>query len=183
MPMNAKPAPSELTLSVQLGSGIAACPVTRARLRRWVLSALSRDAVITLRLVGTREGRALNRDFRGRDYATNVLTFAYGAQDVDGADGNATAQPRAPRRTQRPLPPVTADIVLCVPVLRREAREQRKPLDHHLAHLVIHGVLHAQGHEHEHDDEAHEMESIETTLLRRLRIPDPYANETAPRDT
>jgi probable rRNA maturation factor len=125
--------------------------VSRARLRRWVLAALQRDAEITLRFVGTREARALNRDYRGRDYATNVLTFDYA--------------------------PGVADIVVCVPVLEREARAQRKPLDHHLAHLVVHGVLHAQGFEHDDEVEAQAMEQLETALLRRFRVADPYRLE------
>jgi probable rRNA maturation factor len=125
--------------------------VSRARLRRWVLAALQRDAKITLRFVGSREARALNRQYRGRDYATNVLTFDY--------------------------EPGVADIVICVPVLEREARAQRKPLDHHLAHLVVHGVLHAQGFEHEDEFEAQAMEELETALLRRFRVADPYRGE------
>lgn len=145
------PDPHRLALSLQLGSGVVASPVSRPRLRRWIAAALQHDARITLRLVGTREGRALNRAFRGKDYATNVLTFPY---------GNA---------------PIEADIVICLPVVRSEARAQRKPFDHHLAHLVIHGVLHAQGFAHDDDVEAEAMEALETALLRRFRVADPYA--------
>lgn len=155
------PATPELALSVQTGEGGPPCPVPRARLRRWVLRALERDARVVVRFVGTREGRALNREYRGRDYATNVLTFAY-----DAPPGGAASRARGP---------IAADIVICLPVLERESRRQRKPLDHHLAHLVIHGVLHAQGWEHEDDAQAAAMESRETALLRGLRIPDPYA--------
>lgn len=151
--MNAmRPAP-ELSLSVQQASAASPCPVPRARLRRWVLAALQADTPethLTLRFVGSRESRALNLAYRGKDYATNVLTFPY---------------------TESPL---EADIVICMPVVRAEAKRQRKPLDHHLAHLVIHGVLHAQGHEHDEDDEAAVMEALETALLKRFRIPDPY---------
>lgn len=143
----------ELALSVQSGPGAGDCPVTRPRLRRWVLAALQQDARITLRFVGSREGRALNHAHRGRDYATNVLTFGYDTT------------------------PLEADIVICLPVVRREARAQRKPLDHHLAHLVIHGVLHAQGFDHEDEIEAQAMESLEAALLSRFRIPDPYGSE------
>jgi probable rRNA maturation factor len=160
MPTNAtrrtirsEPAPPRLALSVQHEPGAGDCPADRAQLRRWALAALERDATLTLRFVGAREGRALNAQFRGRDYATNVLTFAYDEQD----DG-----------------PVQADIVICLPVLVREARAQKKPLREHLAHLVIHGVLHAQGMDHENEDEAREMEARETALLRRFRIADPY---------
>lgn len=149
--------PPRLSLSVQSAPDAADLPVTRARLRRWVRTALQADARITLRFVGSREARALNRTYRGKDYATNVLTFAYPAQE----------------RPDEPTVRV-ADVVICLPVVAREARSQGKPLDHHLAHLVIHGVLHAQGFEHDDDVEAQAMESLETALLRRFRIPDPY---------
>lgn len=161
-----RPGP-ELALAVQTGSGVPACPVNRPRLRRWVLAALQRDARITLRFVGTREGRALNREHRGRDYATNVLTFVYDApppaRALRGAGSGAPAQ-------------VEADIVVCLPVVRAEARAQRKSVDHHLAHLVVHGVLHAQGFDHEDEVEAEAMEALETAILRRFRIADPYAD-------
>ncbi|MCS6944088.1 MAG: rRNA maturation RNase YbeY [Sutterellaceae bacterium] len=120
-------------------------------LRRWVGLACRRRAHLVLRFVGTAEGRTLNRTYRGRDYATNVLTFVY---------------------SQRP---VHADIVICVPVVRAEARAQRKPFYHHLAHLVIHGALHAQGHDHLTAQQAQVMETLERRLLARLGIPDPYA--------
>jgi probable rRNA maturation factor len=148
-----------LALALQLGERIAEWPVTRSRLRRWVQLALARDAQLTLRLVARAEAIALNRAYRGRDYAPNVLTFAY-----DTAAG-ATPTAGAPCR---------ADIVICLPVLRAQARSQGKPLTSHLAHLVIHGVLHAQGHDHIDPREADAMEAIETRLLARLRIPDPY---------
>ncbi|MFZ9679723.1 MAG: rRNA maturation RNase YbeY [Quisquiliibacterium sp.] len=149
-----------LSLSIQSGSAALSLPVSRQRLRRWVTLALQTEARLTLRFVDSREGRALNAGYRGKDYATNVLTFNY------------PASPQSPGKSA-----CVADIVICLPVVRREAREQRKPLDHHLAHLVIHGVLHAQGFEHEHDAEAEAMETLESALLRRLRIPDPYASE------
>jgi len=113
---------------------------------------------LTLRFVGEAEGRALNRDYRGRDYATNVLTFAY--DETPRRDGYAG--------------PAEADIVICLPVLAREARARRIPLAHHLAHLVVHGVLHSCGHDHELDDEARAMEARETRVLARFAIPDPY---------
>jgi probable rRNA maturation factor len=103
-----------------------------------------------VRFIGRAEARTLNRDFRGRDYATNVLTFDYA---------------RAP---------LAADIVLCLPVIRREAREQAKTLRAHLAHLVIHGVLHARGFDHERPRAARQMEARERRLLAALRIADPY---------
>jgi len=150
-----------LSLSIQFGPGVPALEVSRARLRRWALAALQSDARITLRFVGAAEGRALNRAYRGRDYATNVLTFAYPADE-----------------TGRPKHTTAADIVVCLPVVAREARAQRKPLDHHLAHLVVHGVLHAQGFEHDDEIEAEAMEALETALLRRFRIADPYRRST-----
>ncbi|HRO61008.1 MAG TPA: rRNA maturation RNase YbeY, partial [Burkholderiaceae bacterium] len=116
------------------------------------------DMRLTLRFVGEAEARALNRDYRGRDYATNVLTFAYhDAPHLDGHTG-----------------PAEADIVICLPVLAREARARRIPLEHHLAHLVVHGALHACGHDHELDAEARDMEARETRVLARFGIPDPY---------
>jgi len=123
----------------------------RSTLRRWVGMALGNDASITLVFVDRREARRLNRQFRSRDYATNVLTFAYQMH-----------------------PRVLADIVLCLPVLRHEARLQGKSLREHLAHLVVHGVLHAQGYDHAQRREAQKMEKLERHLLARLRIADPY---------
>jgi probable rRNA maturation factor len=141
---------SKLTLDLQGAENFTGLPVRRT-LRRWIAAALQRDAVLTLRFVGTREGRRLNRDFRGKDHATNVLTFDY---------------------AQRPI--VQADIVICVPVLEREARRQRKTLRAHLAHLVIHGALHAQDYEHDNDAAARRMERREIELLAAFRIRNPY---------
>jgi len=150
-----------LALSIQHDGAAEDCPADRRQLRRWVRAALDRDAVLTLRLVGETEGRALNAQFRGRDYATNVLTFTYDDDD-EAADGDA------------PGAAVQADIVICLPVLAREAREQRKTLRDHLAHLIVHGVLHAQGMDHEDEAQAQAMEARETEVLRRFRIADPY---------
>jgi probable rRNA maturation factor len=144
-----------LALSVQIAPEAGDCPADRPQLRRWARAALARDAALALRVVGEAEGRALNRDYRGRDYATNVLTFAYD-EDPDG-DGA-----------------VRADIVVCLPVVLREARAQRKTPRDHLAHLVVHGVLHAQGMDHEDERDAREMEAREVDVLRRFRIADPY---------
>ena len=144
-----------LALSVQTGESAGECAADRSQLRRWVLAALSHDAALTLRFVGEAEGRALNAGYRGRDYATNVLTFTY-----DPPGGGAQ--------------PVQADIVICLPVVAREAHAQHKPARDHLAHLVVHGVLHAQGMDHESDAQAREMEARETEVLRRFRIADPY---------
>lgn len=141
-----------LRLALQGAERFAGVP-TRATLRRWVLLALGAaeaDAHLTLRFVGAAEGRRLNHGFRGRDYATNVLTFDYARN------------------------PLMADIVLCMPVVKREAGEQGKTLRAHLAHLVIHGVLHARGFDHERPRQAAAMESRERALLAQLRVADPY---------
>ena len=124
---------------------------SRTTLRRWLQLALERDANLVLRFVGTPEGRRLNREFRGQDHATNVLTFDYMEE------------------------PVRADIVICVPVVRSEARAQNKAFRDHLAHLVIHGALHAQGHDHVSPGQAQRMEKRELELLSRLGVADPYA--------
>ena len=139
-----------LTLSIQGAARFPALP-SRATLRRWTQLALERDAIIVLRFVGVDEGRRLNLEFRGQDHATNVLTFDYMEK------------------------PVRADIVICVPVVRSEARAQGKEFRDHLVHLVIHGLLHAQGHDHVSSHQAEQMEARERKLLARLRVADPYA--------
>ena len=127
--------------------------LTRSHVTRWIRHALATDAEITVRIVGAEEGQQLNRDYRKKDYATNVLTFDY---------------------TQEPL--VTADLVLCAPVVEREAREQNKSLEEHYAHLLVHGTLHAQGWDHETSPaDADEMEAYETAILQELGFADPYA--------
>jgi probable rRNA maturation factor len=123
-----------------------------ARLRRWVRAASPARAEITVRVVGTREGRRLNRSFRGIDHATNVLSFPY------GTSGGTLA----------------GDLVLCAPVIRREAREQSKALAAHYAHLTVHGVLHLRGYLHDDDEQAERMEKAERRILRGLGYPDPY---------
>ena len=125
----------------------------RHKVTRWIRHALATDAEITVRIVGAEEGQQLNRDYRKKDYATNVLTFDY---------------------TQEPL--VTADLVLCAPVVEREAREQNKSLEEHYAHLLVHGTLHAQGWDHEtSEQDAQEMEAYETAILQELGFANPYA--------
>ncbi len=146
------PAAPRLSLSVQYASNAPELPA-RAQVRRWARAALEGNAVVTVRFVDAIEGRALNAEFRGRDYATNVLTFVY---DDD--------KPRA------------GDIVLCAPVLRREAEAQAKPVAAHCAHLVVHGMLHLQGYDHERAADARVMEARETAILARLGLPDPYAD-------
>jgi probable rRNA maturation factor len=147
--------PPRLHLTVQYALEAPGLP-SRTRLRRWALAALLHDTEVTLRVVDETEGRRLNRDYRGKDYATNVLSFAYDAP------------------LRRPPSPLTGDIVLCAPVVEREAAEQGKPCEAHYAHLVVHGMLHLQGYDHEDEGEATAMEAVESFILRRLGYPDPY---------
>lgn len=147
----------QLRLTLQAGKRARLPDVSRAQIRRWMLAALDRPADITLRFVDTREGRQLNADYRGRDYATNVLTFDY-------------TEAGEPARSA----PLRADIVICMSVVSREARQHHKTERDHLAHLIIHGTLHAMGHDHENESDAGVMESLEIRLLRRFRIADPY---------
>lgn len=124
----------------------------RARVTAWVSHALERPGEIGVRIVGDAEGRALNHQYRGKDYATNVLTFDYAREPV-----------------------VMADLVLCAPVVEREAREQGKTLEAHYAHLLVHGALHAQGWDHEtHERDALAMEALEVLLLGALGFANPY---------
>jgi probable rRNA maturation factor len=154
-------ASQRLSLAIQNVAGAADLPA-RSTLRRWLARALRESAAVTIRFVGAAEGRALNRTYRGRDYPTNVLTFAY---------GGAGEAPHAPKQPLR----LAGDIVLCVPVLRREARAQRKSLRAHCAHLVIHGALHLAGFDHEKAKDAKVMEALETEMLESLGYDDPYA--------
>jgi len=140
-----------LSLSVQYASNDADLP-GRPQIRRWDRAALLSDATVTVRFVDAIEGRAINAEFRGKDYATNVLTFVYDDE-----------HPRA------------GDVVLCAPVVRREAAAQGKPLADHHAHLVVHGMLHLQGFDHERRADALVMEARETAILATLGLPDPYA--------
>ena len=127
--------------------------LSRSKVTRWIRHALAVDAEITVRIVGTEEGQNLNREFRKKDYATNVLTFDYQQE-----------------------PSVMADLVLCAPVVKREAKEQNKSLEEHYAHLLVHGTLHAQGWDHETSTEdAEEMEAYETDIMAELGFEDPYA--------
>ncbi len=150
------PAP-KLDLAIQFAVKKSQRP-RRAEIRRWAKAALKADAMVALRIVDEDEARELNRDYRGKDYATNVLTFAYGAE-VEGA-------------------PLTGDIVICAPVVAREANEQSISRLSHYAHLVVHGLLHLQGYDHETDAEAVTMESIESFIMQRLGYSDPYAANT-----
>ena len=147
-----------LTLSLQFGrfDGVAAhrAALPRHRVARWIRHALQADGEITVRIVDADEGQALNRDYRHKDYATNVLTFDYAQEPV-----------------------VCADLVLCAPVVAREAQENGKTLEEHYAHLLVHGALHAQGWDHETSaEDADEMEAFETDIMRKLGFTDPYGS-------
>ncbi len=147
--MKTKPE-KKLNLSVQYrvrGNNLPSRPL----LRKWALAALKQPAQITLRIVGEKEGRMLNRDFLGKNYATDVLTFTY------------------PDRR-----PLTGDIALCAPVVTREARERGISMKACYAHLVVHGVLHLQGYDHHQQAEALKMEKMETQIITRLGFRNPY---------
>jgi probable rRNA maturation factor len=187
-----------LSLTIQFASTAKTLPA-RAQIRRWALAghrAISGEA--TIRYVDEKEGRALNRDFRGKDYATNVLTFVHDLNPIavrhphpNPLLQSALAQACARRfgggshaiRNPAYTPPAglgahySADIVICAPVIFREAREQKKTVHQHHAHMVIHGMLHAQGLDHENDVDATAMESLEVQILHRFRIKNPYDNE------
>jgi len=138
-----------IALSVQYAAAGEDLPA-RPLLRRWAAAALERAARVTVRFVDSAEGRSLNQAYRGTDAATNVLAFVY--DEVSGGD-----------------------IVLCAPVLRREARQQGKTLDAHCAHLVVHGMLHLQGYDHHRAADATRMEAREIAILARFGIANPYA--------
>ncbi len=146
----------KLQLSLQFGAIEDAArhrsALPRHSVARWIRHALSHDAEITVRVVDSEEGQVLNRDYRHKDYATNVLTFDY---------------------AQAPV--VVADLVLCAPVVAREAHEQGKTLQDHYAHLLVHGTLHAQGWDHEtSEQDAEEMEAVEVAILGELGVENPY---------
>jgi probable rRNA maturation factor len=155
---------NKLTLSVQYADTRLQETITRPLVRKWIKAALFAPAELTIRFVDAEEGRALNREYRDKDYATNVLTFAYNEGDELG---NPVADDE----------PTRADIILCTDVLQREAAEQNKSVEEHTAHLIVHGVLHAQGYDHLDDEEAEEMEGLETEILQGLGYTDPYAEQ------
>jgi probable rRNA maturation factor len=145
-------APARLELAVQYAAPRAGLPA-RGSIARWLSAALARGARITVRFVGAAEGRRLNRDFRGRDYPTNVLTFVYRTARGSALEG---------------------DIVLCAPVIAREARAQGMTRRARYAHLAVHGALHLQGYDHERGRDAARMEARERAILARLGFGDPY---------
>ncbi len=163
LPQIAHPPVLKLAVQKALEGDDKANAPKKNHLRRWAQAALRQDAQVTVRLVGEDEGRALNRDYRGKDYATNVLTFAY-------AEGEAL-----PSLAQGDDGALAGDLVLCVPVVVREAAAQGKSLEAHFAHLVVHGMLHLQGFDHENEGDAAAMEALETSILRALGYADPYA--------
>jgi probable rRNA maturation factor len=141
----------ELSLSLQFADPSHRALLPRHKVARWMRAALEAPGEIAVRIVDADEGQALNRDYRGKDYATNVLTFDYAREPV-----------------------VHADLVLCAPVVEREAREQGKTIEAHYAHLLVHGTLHAQGYDHERVRDARVMEAREREILAALGYPDPY---------
>lgn len=150
---------NNLDLSLQFGTfdNMAAhqALLTEANVTKWIQHALAVDAEMAVRIVGVEEGQALNLQYRKKDYATNVLTFNYQYE-----------------------PTVQADLVICGPVIEREAQEQNKTLEEHYAHMVVHGTLHAQGWDHETSEEdADEMEAYETEIMQELGYADPYAQD------
>jgi len=142
--------PARLSLAVQYAVSASGKP-SRSHFRKWVRAALNHDAHITLRIVGQAEGRTLNRSYRHKDYATNVLTFVLRDQS-----------------------PFKGDLALCAPVVAREARAQKKTVTAHYAHLIVHGVLHLQGYGHENEADAQIMECRETQIMAKLGYADPY---------
>lgn len=146
-----------LTLSVQFVVRSTAHP-SRQQIRAWLRAAQLLPAEVTVRLVDVEEGQQLNLAYRGKDYATNVLSFVYESSPV-----------------------CMGDLVLCPAVVEQEAREQGKTIESHYAHMIVHGMLHLQGYDHESELEAVAMEAVETHIMRKLGYTDPYdVNEVKP---
>ncbi len=152
-----RPAAPPLQLSLQMPDGRHRAQLPRHRVARWIRAALQRPGEIAVRIVDEDEGRRLNREFRAKDHATNVLTFDYAHTPV-----------------------VSADLVLCAPVVEREAMAGGILLQAHYAHLLVHGTLHAQGHDHEQARQARAMEALESAILLALGLPDPWARGSRP---
>ena len=157
MSTKAKISPPKLIIDLQYASPAIESAISKAAssalIKKWVKNATSLGGLVTLRFVNAAEGKKLNLAFRQKDYATNVLTFAYELSK------NALA----------------TDIIFCLPVLQKEAKEQNKSLKAHLAHLVVHGCLHAQGHDHEVSRDAKKMEALEIQILKKLGFANPYS--------
>ena len=150
--------PAKFTIDLQFASPALKATVEKtasaALIKKWVKSTGAYSGLITLRFVNAAEGKKLNASFRKKDYATNVLTFPY----------------------ERSKNSLIADIIFCLPIIQKEARDQEKTLKAHLAHLIIHGCLHAQGYDHENDQNAKKMEALEIKLLKALGFANPYLN-------
>ncbi len=140
----------KLLMDVQYATALSNLPEAK-QFKQWAKKALRIDAEVALRLVDEEEGRELNRDYRGKDYATNVLTFPLAEE-----------------------PHLMGDIILCAPVVLQEAKDQQKSIEAHFAHLTVHGVLHMHGYDHETEAEAELMEMLETEIVMKLGYPDPY---------
>jgi probable rRNA maturation factor len=156
MSTNSKTSSSNLTIELQYATPAIESTVSKAAsptlIKKWIKSATPIGGLITLRFINTTEGKKLNLAFRQKDYATNVLTFPYELSKNN----------------------VAADIIFCLPVLQKEAKEQGKLLKAHLAHLIVHGCLHAQGHDHEVGRDAKKMEALEIQILQKLGFANPY---------
>lgn len=157
--MSKKLSAFELSLDIQFGSDALKekwkTILSSRNIRKWILAGIQQSATITIRLVGSAEGRKLNREFRGKDYPTNILTFNY------PSEANT----------------IFSDLVICMPVLVKEAREQNKTIENHFIHLLIHGLLHAQGFDHEEKIEAEAMEALEINILSKFGIENPYLSQ------
>jgi probable rRNA maturation factor len=150
---------------VQYTCGAENMPV-RGQVRRWAKAALERDVALTIRFVAPAEARALNRDFRGKDYATNVLTFVY--------ENPPRITLKKPKTAPQVLSKIEGDIAICPAIIAKEAKAQDKTQHAHFAHMVVHGLLHLQGYDHELKKEAAAMEAREIEILRHFKIANPY---------
>ncbi len=150
--------PPKLALEIQFATSAMAQKwqdlITKRKVGNWIKKALQENATITVRFVGQAESKKLNANYRNKDYATNILTFPYELQN--GIDH------------------LSADLVICLPVLEKEAKQQKKTFEQHLIHLIVHGTLHAQGFDHEDKVEAEAMEQLEISILKKLKQANPY---------
>jgi len=150
--------PPKLALEIQFATSAMAQKwqdlITKRKVGNWIKKALQENATITVRFVGQAESKKLNANYRNKDYATNILTFPYELQNV--------------------IDHLSADLVICLPVLEKEAKQQKKTFEQHLIHLIVHGTLHAQGFDHEDEVEAEAMEQLEISILKKLKQANPY---------